>query len=113
MKKAKKTANGSVEDALIYGLRGALAYEKGEKKLIKRSRQLPAPAPEFSSDEIRRLRQIIFQMSQPEFAIVLNVKPATLRSWEQGTRKPSDSALRLLQVLLEVPQIIKKIGIAS
>jgi putative transcriptional regulator len=112
-KTTKKVARRSVEDALLHGLRGALAYEKGEKKLTANERDLPGPAPEFSSKEIQTIRQSLFHMSQPQFAILLNVKLPTLRSWEQGKRRPSDSALRLLQLLKEAPQVVKKISHAS
>lgn len=109
----RKKSGSSVESALIKGLEDALSFERGRKKLAARTKELPKPAPEFSSKQIKAIRKSIFEMSQPEFAVVLNISPATLRSWEQGTRRPSDSAHRLLQVLRESPQIVKKIGRAG
>jgi DNA-binding XRE family transcriptional regulator len=37
-------------------------------------------------------------MSQAVFAQVLNVSTKTIQSWKQGSRKPSQVALRLIQV---------------
>src|SRR5665811_1290428 len=108
MKKIKKQKKMSVEDALISGLQGALEYERGERKLKTSVRGLPDPAPQFTSNDIQKLRKSIFDMTQQEFAVVLNIQTGTLRSWEQGTRKPADSALRLLQLLRTSPQVVKK-----
>ena len=42
----------------------------------------------------------------PVFAALLNVPLATARSWEQGKRKPSGAALRLLDLARQRPQIL-------
>jgi putative transcriptional regulator len=42
-------------------------------------------------------------MSQAVFAGVLNVSTKTVQSWEQGTRTPSQAALRLIQVFRQDP----------
>ena len=42
-------------------------------------------------------------MSQAVFARVLNVSTKTVQSWEQGQRKPSQAALRLIQVFRHDP----------
>ncbi|WP_157966640.1 helix-turn-helix domain-containing protein [Fastidiosibacter lacustris] len=38
-------------------------------------------------------------MSQPVFARCLNVSTEVLKKWEQGVRKPSGSALKLLNLI--------------
>jgi putative transcriptional regulator len=43
-------------------------------------------------------------MSQAMFARLLNVSPKTVQSWEHGTRKPSQAALRLIQVFEQNPR---------
>jgi hypothetical protein len=48
-------------------------------------------------------------MSQGVFARLLNVSVKTVQSWEQGERKPSHAALRLLQVLAEQPEMVCQI----
>jgi putative transcriptional regulator len=102
---AKKTKLG---EALIKGLEDALAYEKGEKKLKAQHRTLTPPAPQFSKDKIRKLREIL-GYTQLEFASLLNVDIGTIRHWEQGRRKPTASSNRLLQILLEKPKLASEL----
>ncbi len=97
----------SVEDALIKGLKDARDFEKGTKKLKSQTRKLPAPAPEFKGNEIREIREEVLEMTQVEFAIVLNVAVGTIRSWEQGIRNPEKASNRLLQILKIQPGVIK------
>jgi putative transcriptional regulator len=88
----------SVEEALIQGLKEARDYEAGKKKLNSSMRELPPPAPEFTGKKIKKLREV-FGATQDEFATIMNVKVATVRSWEQGQRKPADASNRLLEIL--------------
>jgi putative transcriptional regulator len=48
-------------------------------------------------------------MSQAVFARVLNVSTKTVQSWEQGERKPSHAALRMLQLFRERPTFVFEI----
>jgi predicted transcriptional regulator len=48
-------------------------------------------------------------MSQGVFAKMLNVSAKTVQSWEQGERRPSQAALRLLQVIGAQPAIVCEI----
>jgi len=61
--------------------------------------------PGIKPHEIKRLRER-FHVSQPVFAALLNVPLATERSWEQGKRKPSGAALRLLDLARQQPKIL-------
>jgi putative transcriptional regulator len=51
-------------------------------------------------EEIKKLR-VREKVSQPVFAIYLNVTPHTVKNWEQGTKHPTGSALRLLNLIQE------------
>lgn len=97
----------SVEESLIKSLKDARDFERGKKKLKSHTRELPAPAPEFKSREIREIREKVLEMTQVEFAIVLNVAVGTIRSWEQGVRKPEKASNRLLQILKEQPEVVR------
>jgi putative transcriptional regulator len=101
----------SVEDALIKSLKDARDYERGKKKLNSKSRELPAPAPEFKKNEIKHIRQDL-DMTQVEFAQTLNVSVQTVRSWEQGGRKPENASNRLLQIIKQKPDVIKNLKTA-
>lgn len=98
----------SVEDALIAGLKDAREYEHGKKKLKTTSRELPGPAPEYSNAKIRQIRHRL-GFTQEEFAIVLNVAVATLRAWEQGVRRPEKASNRLLEIIVNRPQVISEL----
>ncbi len=58
---------------------------------------MPVAAPEISPKEIVATREAL-NLSQSEFAKLLNVPTVTAVSWEKGRRKPSGAALRLLQI---------------
>ena len=60
----------------------------------------------FASDDIRHLRTKVLGVSQRLFAGLLNVAVQTVHAWEQGGRKPSGVALRLLHVARDRPQIL-------
>ena len=49
-------------------------------------------------------------MSQAVFARLLNVSTKTVQSWEQGTRKPSRAALRLIQIFGKNPDGVLKVA---
>src|SRR5208283_1065274 len=57
---------------------------------------------ELGAEDVTRIR-LNNQMSQAVFARLLNVSPKTVQSWEHGTRKPSQAALRLIQVFEQNP----------
>jgi putative transcriptional regulator len=50
--------------------------------------------------EIKKIRTRE-KISQPVFAMYLNVSPHTVKHWEQGTKHPAGSALKLLNLVLE------------
>jgi putative transcriptional regulator len=56
------------------------------------------PRPTLTADHIRRIREKA-GMSQPAFAQVLNVGASTVAQWEQGRKKPSGAAVRLLDLI--------------
>lgn len=57
---------------------------------------IPSPEP-MSREEILSLRRK-YGVSQRAFARLLNVSVKTVQAWEQGTRVPSDAALKLLSL---------------
>lgn len=49
-------------------------------------------------------------LSQRKFAAALNISPSTLKSWEQGQRKPSGAAAALLKLLGKRPELIRELN---
>ena len=56
------------------------------------------PVPEFDAKAIARIRKSV-NVSQSVFAAYLNTTPSTIRQWEQGDKRPSGIAARLLQLV--------------
>ena len=56
------------------------------------------PIPEYSSEDIRALRDHL-QLSQAVLAAVLNTSLSTVRKWEVGDKHPSGPSLKLLNLL--------------
>ncbi len=57
-----------------------------------------SPVLPMSADEIRELR-LRENISQPVFALYLNVSKNLVSDWERGVKKPGGPALRLLTVI--------------
>jgi putative transcriptional regulator len=94
--------NSNVSEQLKAGLEGSIAFSRGELSLVTTA--LPAPPPRPEPTQIAELRNSL-RMSQAVFAAVINVSPKTVQSWEQGVRRPSHAALRMLEVIREDPGV--------
>lgn len=95
---------------LFFGaVKESVKHAKGELSLREEILSLPEEPPAFSKTKIKRIRKDL-HISQPIFARLLGVSPATIRSWEQGDKGPSSPARRLLQVVVEAPQILLGLG---
>jgi len=88
------------------GLEEGILFAQGKMDL--RTTEVPDDPPEMAAEDVLRLRQQC-QVSQAVFAQMLNVSLKTVQSWEQGERKPSQAALRLLQVLEAEPTTFSRI----
>jgi putative transcriptional regulator len=53
---------------------------------------------EFRPEDIRRIR-LANQVSQAVFAAILGIGKTTVQQWEQGQKKPSGPAQRLLDLI--------------
>ena len=67
---------------------------------------IPQPIKAISPKQIRATRTSL-GFSQAQFAALLNVPKITAVSWENGTRKPSGAALRLLAVAKSHPEALQ------
>lgn len=86
-------------EGLIRGLKEAVEIKRGNRQGKSYTLETPPPAPTFSAKKIKEIRVEIFNMSQPTFADLCNVKVSTVRAWEQGQKTPSGAASRLLEIL--------------
>ena len=91
------------ENDLIASMKEAEAHAKG--KLTLRTAKLPSKAPAFHAQQIAQIRRQ-YNASLGVFAAFLNVGEDTVRSWEKGRRAPTGSALRLLEIAREHPELL-------
>jgi putative transcriptional regulator len=102
-----------VAEQIRKGLEEAIRHAKGEITLKTTTLELPDRPPLVGAEELVKLR-LARGMSQAVFARLLNVSPKTVQSWEQGQRKPSQAALRLIQVFRHDPSgLLEVAGMSS
>src|SRR4051794_33080197 len=77
-------------------------FAAGRQAAREHTIKLPPPVKAIPAKEIRAIR-LGLGCTQVEFAALLNVPAVTAISWENGTRKPSGAALRLLAVARHHP----------
>lgn len=102
---------GEMFKLLKEGLEEAIAYEQGKstkaraKKLRIDTAKLPNQPKVYAPKDIKKLRNKL-HCSQNLLAAYLNVSLNTVQAWEQGFRKPSHSALRLLEIMDKGPTFL-------
>jgi putative transcriptional regulator len=74
-----------------------------EMDAIAAGKEKPSRSFEHPDLEVRTIRRKT-GLSQDRFAYLIGVKPATLRNWEQGRRKPTGPARALLRILEADPE---------
>ena len=107
-----KRARAPLAERLKKGLREAIAHERGECQLRTRTVTLPDPPRAYGAEEISQLRHQL-GYTQAIFAQIVAVSVQTVRSWEQGARKPSGSAARVMQLLERPEHLSELVGSSS
>lgn len=93
---------------LKQAMEDALAFERGERRDLKVTRiQAPRPPKALTPRDIARIREKL-NCSQAVFAMMLNISTKTVQAWEQGSREPSDAALKLLTIAKNHPHVLLK-----
>lgn len=99
----KKTKLGQ---ELLAGMEEILAHQEGKITLRTSELEMLAPPPELTAKEVAKIRSQNLHMSQGAFAKLLGVSVRVIQSWEQGDKKPSGAARRLLQIASRNPQAV-------
>jgi DNA-binding transcriptional regulator YiaG len=103
----KSKKRKSVGNRIIEGLTElAEALERGEaleKRFTVHTVELPPKPAEYTPRKVRDTRDLL-AASQPVFASLLGVSTALVQHWEQGFRKPSRMACRLLDEINRDPK---------
>ena len=95
----KEAVGTTVQDMLNAGLKVSFTKKELDKLGVE------IPKSKISADEIKNIRKSI-NVSQSVFAKLLNVSASSIRQWEQGHRKPSGSAVILLELLQKNPKLL-------
>jgi putative transcriptional regulator len=85
-------------------LEDVMDYRAG-KPVNLRVTRIPERPKQISPKEVREIRNSL-QASQTLFATYLNVSANAVRSWEQGTRRPRQAALKLLMIAKKNPKAL-------
>ena len=101
--KTKKREIKFDADALLARVEG---FAAGQERAVERTIKIPPPVKPIPARQIRALRASL-GFTQTQFASFLNVPKVTAISWENGTRKPSGAALRLLAVARRHPEALE------
>jgi putative transcriptional regulator len=99
-----KKTKVNIFDDMKQALHDAAAYERGQAINLRVTR-IPARPKPISPKEVRHIRHSL-KASQALFAAYLNVSPNAVRSWEQGTRRPRQAALKLLIIAKKNPKAL-------
>ena len=100
--------NTNLFEEILSGFEEAKKHRSGRKTKLRVSR-LAFPPVEMKPAQIRSVRNRL-RLSQPEFAEFLCTSIGTVRSWEQGSRSPHSSALRLLAIAKEKPALLLRMA---
>ncbi len=66
------------------------------KQTLRNNDRLPEGPPKYSYKNIKEIRG---NRSQGVFAMILGISVKTLQAWEANRRRPSPTALRLLELI--------------
>lgn len=101
----RKKIKVNIFDDMREALAGAMAYERGEKIDLRVTDVVFSPPKPMKPREIKEIRESL-NASQALFANYLCVSTKAVQSWEQGERRPQSSALRLLTIAKEKPEVL-------
>jgi putative transcriptional regulator len=74
---------------------------------IVRGSRAPSRETRVDAVAVRAIRALT-KLSQPKFALILDVDVGTLRNWEQGRREPTGPARALLRAIRNDPMNVMK-----
>jgi putative transcriptional regulator len=89
---------------MMGGFAEAIKYRRGEKANVRVYR-FARPSKPLKPSDIRRIRTKL-GFSQFVFAEYLGISVGTIRSWEQGVRRPQSAALHLLMIARQSPAVL-------
>ena len=86
---------------ILDGIIDIKAYKAGKKDLRVHTLKEPASPQTIRTN---------LDLSQSEFASLMGVSVRTVQEWEQGRRKPSGSAVALLRIVEQKPEVFLQLA---
>ena len=100
-------------ERLKTGLEEGIRHAKGEITLKTTTLEMPDPPPEVGAEELTNLR-LESGMSQAVFARCSTSRPRPSRAGNRASAKPSQAALRLIQVFRQDPSgLLEVVGMSA
>jgi len=96
----------SIYKSIIQGLTEAVDYQQG-KISVRKTKLTIKPVVTFNNEDIKQIRQKT-GLSQVVFAGSLGVSPKTVEAWENGRNKPEGASRRLLEIVRDDPEFLKR-----
>jgi len=96
----------SVYESIMQGLNEAVDYQQG-KINARKTKIAIKPVDSFNNKDIKQIRQRT-GLSQVMFAGSLGISPKTIEAWENGRNKPEGASRRLLEIVRDDPNIVKR-----
>ena len=105
----------NIFDEALISLQEALEYERGDTSMghsVIRELKSIAPLKEYSSDDIRRIRENN-NYTQAYFGALLGVSLKCVQSWEYNQSKPNGSARRLISLIEKGEEFLEEAEIIN
>ena len=96
----------SIYKSIIQSLTEAVDYQQ-RKISVRKTKLTIKPIVTFNNEDIKQIRQKT-GLSQVVFAGSLGVSPKTVEAWENGRNKPEGDSRRLLEVIRDDPDFLKR-----
>ncbi len=87
-------------EELLGSVREAGQIRRGERRAERVTRE--------EDLDVRKIRKNM-GLTQKQFSVLMGIKIATLRNWEQKRRKPESSARLLLRIAAKHPDVVMSV----
>jgi putative transcriptional regulator len=101
----------SVYESIMQGLNEAVDYQQG-KITARKTKLAIKPVDTFNTEDIKQIRRKT-GLSQVMFAGSLGVSPKTVEAWENGRNRPEGASRRLLEIVRDNPDFIRRFQVEA
>ena len=92
--------------SIIRGLKDVKAHREGKLRLPTNTIEI-APIPQYKSRTVKSIRNKL-KLTQVSFASIFGVSKKTVEAWESGKNSPNGTAQRLLWLIKQDDNFLRK-----